>query len=91
MGCLTLRLDLADLILMAELIAIRSFMKLKVLDAIPEIASISLQALSKITGVQDSLLGELMRDSGTSELTLRQKGWVAPLVIRSAGQLTMKD
>ncbi|KND88464.1 Sterigmatocystin 8-O-methyltransferase [Tolypocladium ophioglossoides CBS 100239] len=40
----------------AELIAIRTFMKLKVLDAIPREGSISLQDLSNATGVQDSLL-----------------------------------
>jgi len=32
-------------------------MKLKVLDAIPETGSISLEELSKKTGAQDSLLG----------------------------------
>lgn len=42
---------------MAELIAIRTFMKLRVLDAIPTTGSISLEDLSKATGVQDSLLG----------------------------------
>jgi hypothetical protein len=42
---------------MAELIAIRTFMKLKVLENIPETSSISLQNLAKATGVQDSLLG----------------------------------
>ena len=34
-------------------------MKLKVLDAIPKEGSISLEDLSKATGVQDSLLGAL--------------------------------
>jgi hypothetical protein len=43
---------------MAEAIAIRTFIKLKVLEAIPETGSISLQDLSKATGVQDSLLGK---------------------------------
>jgi len=42
---------------MAELVAIRTFMKLRVLDAIPRTGSISLQDLSKATGAQDSLLG----------------------------------
>jgi hypothetical protein len=42
---------------MAEVIAIRTFIKLKVLEAIPERGSISLQDLAKATGVQDSLLG----------------------------------
>ncbi|RKL45800.1 hypothetical protein BFJ72_g3345 [Fusarium proliferatum] len=40
----------------AELVAIRTFMKLKVLNAIPATGSISLQDLSQATGVQDSLL-----------------------------------
>ena len=43
---------------MAELIAIRTFIKLKVFAAIPESGSISLAELSKATGVQESLLGE---------------------------------
>ena len=42
---------------MAELIAIRTFIKLKVLDAIPKEGAILLEDLSKATGVQDSLLG----------------------------------
>lgn len=42
---------------MAELIAIRTFMKLKVLETIPLTRSISLQELSKATGAQESLLG----------------------------------
>ncbi|KAK7421127.1 hypothetical protein QQZ08_010055 [Neonectria magnoliae] len=42
---------------MAELIAVRTFMRLKVLGAIPATGSISLEDLSKATGVQDSLLG----------------------------------
>jgi hypothetical protein len=42
---------------MAELVAIRTFMKLKVLEAIPLTGSISLPELSKITGAQESLLG----------------------------------
>jgi hypothetical protein len=42
---------------MAEGIAIRTFMKLKVLDAIPATGSISLRDLAKATGVQESLLG----------------------------------
>ncbi|KAH8891973.1 S-adenosyl-L-methionine-dependent methyltransferase [Thozetella sp. PMI_491] len=46
---------------MAEVIAIRTFMKLKVLDAIPKEGSISLEALSKATGAQDSLLERMGR------------------------------
>jgi len=42
---------------MVELVAIRTFMNLRVLDAIPRTSSISLQDLSKATGAQDSLLG----------------------------------
>ena len=42
---------------MAEGVAIRTFMKLKVLDAIPATGSISLHDLAKATGVQESLLG----------------------------------
>jgi hypothetical protein len=42
---------------MTELVAIRTFMKLKVFEAIPLTGSISLQNLSKATGAQDSLLG----------------------------------
>ncbi|KAF4948526.1 hypothetical protein FGADI_9590 [Fusarium gaditjirri] len=45
----------------AELIAIRTFMKLKVLDTIPATGSISLQDLSRATGVQDSLLERMGR------------------------------
>ncbi|KAF5552105.1 O-methyltransferase B [Fusarium mexicanum] len=45
----------------AELVAIRTFMKLKVLDAIPAAGSISLQDLSRATGVQDSLLERMGR------------------------------
>lgn len=47
----------ANLRQIAELVAIRTFMKLKVLDAIPEEGSISLKDLSAATGVQASLLG----------------------------------
>ncbi|KAK3322662.1 S-adenosyl-L-methionine-dependent methyltransferase [Apodospora peruviana] len=46
---------------MAELIAIRTFIKLKVLDAIPKTGSISLEDLSKATGAQDSLLERMGR------------------------------
>ncbi|KAH6900570.1 S-adenosyl-L-methionine-dependent methyltransferase [Thelonectria olida] len=46
---------------MAELIAVRTFMRLKVLDAIPATGSISLDDLSKTTGVQDSLLERMGR------------------------------
>ncbi|KAK2670816.1 hypothetical protein RAB80_013238 [Fusarium oxysporum f. sp. vasinfectum] len=42
--------------MIAELVAIRTFMKLKALEAIPAAGSISLQDLSQATGVQDSLL-----------------------------------
>ncbi|KAH7235223.1 S-adenosyl-L-methionine-dependent methyltransferase [Fusarium solani] len=45
----------------AELVAIRTFMKLKVLDAIPASGSISLKDLSQATGVQDSLLERMGR------------------------------
>ncbi|KAG5804124.1 hypothetical protein H9Q71_011299 [Fusarium xylarioides] len=45
----------------AELVAIRTFMKLKVLDAIPATGSISLRDLSQATGVQDSLLERMGR------------------------------
>lgn len=48
---------IGDRLQMAEVIAVRTFMKLKVLDAIPKEGSISLEDLSKATGVQDSLLG----------------------------------
>jgi hypothetical protein len=44
---------------MAEVIAIRTFMKLKVLEAIPAIGSITLHDLAKATGAQESLLGAL--------------------------------
>jgi hypothetical protein len=43
---------------MAELIAIRTFIKLKVLEAIPTTGSISLANLAEKTGAQESLLGE---------------------------------
>ena len=42
---------------MAELIAIRSLMKMRVLENIPPEGSISLRDLSRKTGAQDSLLG----------------------------------
>ncbi|KAG5797936.1 hypothetical protein H9Q69_003025 [Fusarium xylarioides] len=45
----------------AELVAIRTFMKLIVLDAIPATGSISLRDLSQATGVQDSLLERMGR------------------------------
>lgn len=47
---------------MAELIAIRTFIKLKVLEAIPATGSISLQDLAKATGAQESLLGSTKYD-----------------------------
>jgi hypothetical protein len=43
---------------MAEVVAIRTFMKLKVLEKIPLEDSISLQDLAKATGAQESLLGD---------------------------------
>jgi hypothetical protein len=43
---------------MAELIAIRTFMKLKALDSIPKTGSISLADLLKATGAQESILGK---------------------------------
>jgi hypothetical protein len=43
---------------MAEAVAIRTFMKLKVLEAIPATGSISLHDLAKATGAQESLLGK---------------------------------
>lgn len=51
---------------MAEGIAIRTFIKLKVLEAIPLSGSISLQDLSKITGAQESLLGKTIRSRSKS-------------------------
>jgi hypothetical protein len=44
---------------MAELIAIRTFMKLKILEKIPLNGSISVQELAKATGAQESLLGNI--------------------------------
>ncbi len=44
---------------MAEAVAIRTFMKLKVLEAIPPTGSISLHDLAKATGAQESLLGTI--------------------------------
>jgi hypothetical protein len=41
---------------MAELIAIRTFIKLKVLEATPARGSISVQNLAKATGAQEPLL-----------------------------------
>ncbi|KAK3988728.1 S-adenosyl-L-methionine-dependent methyltransferase [Cladorrhinum sp. PSN332] len=46
---------------MAELVAIRTFIKLKILNAIPKTGSISLQDLSDITGAQDSLIERMAR------------------------------
>ncbi len=45
---------------MAEVIAIRTFIKLKVLEAIPKTGSISLENLAKATGAQNSLLGSII-------------------------------
>lgn len=44
---------------LAEALAIRTFIKLKALEAIPESGSISLEELSKATGAEESLLGKL--------------------------------
>ncbi len=41
----------------AELVAIRTLIKLRVFDAIPRPGAISLRDLSRATGVQESLLG----------------------------------
>ncbi|KAK0639234.1 S-adenosyl-L-methionine-dependent methyltransferase [Cercophora newfieldiana] len=46
---------------MAELIAVRTFIKLGVLDAIPKTGSISLEDLSKATGAQAPLLERMGR------------------------------
>lgn len=53
---------------MAESIAIKTFIKLKVLEGIPLTGSISLPDLSKATGAQESLLGKITSSnlSGTS-------------------------
>lgn len=64
MQVLVTGISLADTdkaIQMAELIAIRTFIKLKVLERIPETGAISLQDLAKATGVQDSLLGSITK------------------------------
>ena len=50
---------------MAELVAIRSLMKMRVLENIPLESSISLQELSKKTGAQDFLLGSFPPSSFT--------------------------
>lgn len=50
---------------MAELVAIRSLMKMRVLENIPLESAISLQELSKKTGAQDSLLGSFPPSSFT--------------------------
>lgn len=54
---------------MAELVAIRTFMKLKVLDAIPTSGSISLSDISKKTGAQESLIGKGRDNIDDSNLT----------------------
>jgi len=51
-----LRTRINGSIQMAELIAILTFIKLKVLEAIPARGSISVQNLAKATGAQESLL-----------------------------------
>ena len=58
---------------MAEVVAIRTFIKLKVLEAIPETGSISLQELSGVTGAQASLLG--MIKIGRSRKTILRSHW----------------
>lgn len=45
---------------MMELVAIRTLLSLKVLPKIPEHGSVSLQDLSHATGVQKSLLGNIL-------------------------------
>ncbi|PFH62694.1 hypothetical protein XA68_12372 [Ophiocordyceps unilateralis] len=47
---------------MAELVDVRTFMKLGVLEAIPQRGSISLRRLSHETGVQESLLERMARN-----------------------------
>jgi hypothetical protein len=49
---------------MAELIAVRTFMKLKVLDVIPATGSISLQDISNATGAEESLIERMGRILG---------------------------
>ncbi|KAK4164690.1 S-adenosyl-L-methionine-dependent methyltransferase [Cladorrhinum sp. PSN259] len=46
---------------MAELVAIRTFIKLKILDAIPPTGAISLSDLSEVTGAQESLIERMAR------------------------------
>ena len=55
---------------MAELYCIRTFMKLKVLEAIPKEGAISFPELSKGTGVQESLLG---RQRNTAMLVMARR------------------
>ncbi|KAK4455058.1 O-methyltransferase B [Podospora aff. communis PSN243] len=62
---------------MAELVAVRTFIQLRVLDAIPKTGSISLQDLSKATGAQESLLermGRVLVASGFLDQTLPDGG-----------------
>ncbi|KAF4587529.1 hypothetical protein GQ602_004222 [Ophiocordyceps camponoti-floridani] len=62
---------------MSEIVNIYAFMKLQVLQAIPEQASISLGKLSQKTGVQESLLERMARSlvmSGFIEQTRRGGG-----------------
>lgn len=65
---------------MAELIAIRTFMKLKVLDSIPEVESISLADLAKATGAQESLLGRFITIRESRLTDVRQQEWVVSWV-----------
>ncbi|KAK4182902.1 S-adenosyl-L-methionine-dependent methyltransferase [Podospora australis] len=46
---------------LAEALAIRTFMRLKIFDAIPETGGISIEDLSKATGAQESLLERISR------------------------------
>ncbi|KAK3385232.1 hypothetical protein B0H63DRAFT_522574 [Podospora didyma] len=46
---------------MTQLVAVRTFMKLRVFNDIPKTGSISLEDLSKATGAQESLLERMGR------------------------------
>lgn len=58
---------------MAEVIAIRTFIKLKVFQAIPLTGGISLPELAKETGAQESLLG-MFEDMSTDTCVLTGHG-----------------
>jgi hypothetical protein len=62
---------------MAEAIAIRTFIKLKVLEAIPTTGSKSLQDISKATGAQESLIGKSLSQSsrGTFEVLILYRAY----------------